>query len=397
MGGAAATLRTDRLSNDVYPKLPGLTPETARDILPPPVSIKTTPSRREFRARSSSTTLYAYSLKYEFLRSDPSYGELQTLVGFYAKHGGPFDTWLFDDEDDNSASGDSFAVGDGATPSFQLLRSQGEFIEPVFDINGVPIVQVNGRNANLVDNSYFSMQFPDGQPYGYAPYDNASISKQWRPDFAGLYSATCFALQANDRTTAAFGLVAESGYTGGNVVGGIRGGRGGSTGWQPNTTYTVSCYAKRVNGAGWASGGISPAWNSGPRNLITVSNPPLTSNWQRYVFTYEWGDAVEANGRLYLRTEIDDTVAGDVLLIDGLQVVYGYDVLPYSGGREAYTIDGSGLVTFPVAPDVGTLLTWYGKFYRRCRFSDQKLSVSKFMQRLFSAGSVKFQTVPNGS
>jgi uncharacterized protein (TIGR02217 family) len=126
------------MSSAVYPTLPGLAFGLQRSVLPPPVQVRTTPSRREFRALDATIPLYQYSLIYEFLRSRAALAELQTLVGFYNARGGAFDSFLFIDPDDTTVTAQLFGTGDGATMAFQLVRSFGGFAEAVTDLNGAP-------------------------------------------------------------------------------------------------------------------------------------------------------------------------------------------------------------------------------------------------------------------
>ncbi len=132
------------MSNLVYPTLPGLTHGQVRTIMPPPVQIRTTPARREYRARDAQLPRYGYTLPYEFLRSSAAAAELQTLVGFYNLHGGPFDTFLFLDKEDSTATLAPFGTGDGTKVAFQALRPFGGFSEPVDAFIGTPTVYVNG-------------------------------------------------------------------------------------------------------------------------------------------------------------------------------------------------------------------------------------------------------------
>lgn len=132
------------MSNAVYPALPGLEWPQGRTVLPPPVTIRTTPAQREYRARDALLPRYLYRLSYEFLRASARGSDLQTLVGFYNAHGGPFDTWLYSDPDDSTATDAPFGVGDGATTVFQALRPFGGFSEGVDAFNGTPTVKVNG-------------------------------------------------------------------------------------------------------------------------------------------------------------------------------------------------------------------------------------------------------------
>ena len=131
----------------VYPTLPGLDFGVSRQVMPPPVAIRTTPSQREYRGRDSSFVRYSYELIYSFLRSSATWNELQTLVGFYNLVGGPFDSFLFTDPDDSVAAGVQFAVGDGATTVFQLTRPYGGFAEAIYDFNGPLNIYDNGSNV----------------------------------------------------------------------------------------------------------------------------------------------------------------------------------------------------------------------------------------------------------
>jgi hypothetical protein len=135
------------VGNLVYPTLAGLDFGVSRVAMAPPVAIKTTPSLREFRARNSNYVRYSYSLAYEFLRTRGSWTELQTIVGFYNLVGGPFDSFLFNDPDDNTATAEQFAVGNGSATVFQLVRAYGGFAEAVYDFNGAVAIFDNGSNV----------------------------------------------------------------------------------------------------------------------------------------------------------------------------------------------------------------------------------------------------------
>ena len=135
------------MSQLIFPALPGLAWPVARNVIAPPVKIKTTPSRRTFRARDSSTPLYDYALPFEFLRIRAAYAEWQTLMGFFNKVGGPFDDFLFDDLDDNTCTAELMATGDGTSTVFQLARSLGGFLEPLYGVNGTPTFTVAGSGV----------------------------------------------------------------------------------------------------------------------------------------------------------------------------------------------------------------------------------------------------------
>lgn len=78
--------------------------------------------------------LWSYEVSFSLLRAGEAYAEWQALAGFFnsvmATPGGVFQ---FDDPNDNSIAGQPVASGDGATTSFQLVRSLGGFAEPVLN------------------------------------------------------------------------------------------------------------------------------------------------------------------------------------------------------------------------------------------------------------------------
>lgn len=137
------------MSNEVYPALPGLAFGVRRNVIAPPVTIKTTPSQREYRARDATLPRYRYTIVYEFLRSDATFAELQAIVGFFNRHGGSFDDFRFTDPDDNAVTANAFGVGNGSNKVFQILRTFGNFSEPVRDLNGAPLIYVNGALRTL--------------------------------------------------------------------------------------------------------------------------------------------------------------------------------------------------------------------------------------------------------
>lgn len=132
------------MSNAIYPTFPGLSFGAQRAVIAPPVTIRTTPSQREYRARDATLPRYAYTLDYEFLRSSAVFPELQALAGFFNARGGRFDSFLFNDTDDNAAVAQLFGAGNAALVAFQLMRSFGGFAEQVNDLNGAPSIYVNG-------------------------------------------------------------------------------------------------------------------------------------------------------------------------------------------------------------------------------------------------------------
>jgi hypothetical protein len=56
------------------------------------------------------------------------------------------------------------------------------------------------------------------------------------------------------------------------------------------------------------------------------------------------------------------------------------------------TVSSTGVLTFSTAPAAGHSLTWTGNYYRRCRFTDPKMSAEKFMANLWNSRKVQFMS-----
>ena len=130
------------MSNNLFPTLPGIAWPVMRAVMAPPVMVKTTPSQREFRARDSTIPRYRYTLAFEFLRPDAALLEWQTLLGFYNLQGGPFDDFIFVDQADNTVTNQTIGIGDGASTQFQLARTLGGFLDPIYAPNGTQVIKV---------------------------------------------------------------------------------------------------------------------------------------------------------------------------------------------------------------------------------------------------------------
>ncbi len=121
------------------------------------------------RARFSLFTYptHSYELPFSYLRTD-SNAEWQTLAGFINSVNGPVQLFGYTDPDDNTVANQEFAVGDGATLGpFQLVRSLGGFVEPVFLINGNPTIKVSGTpTTNWTVDAYGRVTFTSGNAPG---------------------------------------------------------------------------------------------------------------------------------------------------------------------------------------------------------------------------------------
>lgn len=107
-------------------------------------------SQRELRASFVSYPLYKISLSYEVLRAAAAYTEIQQLIGFFNARSGSFDTFYYQDPDDNAATDVSIGPAASGQLAYTALKSYGGFIEPIGAFNGNPTnVKVNGVTKAL--------------------------------------------------------------------------------------------------------------------------------------------------------------------------------------------------------------------------------------------------------
>lgn len=136
------------MSSLVFPTLPGLEWNVGRSPIFS-TTRRASVSGRLFTAQNYAFPRYKYTLSYSVLRQGGSYNELQQIVGLFNQVGGDFDTFLWTDPDDNATTAQSLGVGDGSNKLFQLVRTWGSYVEPVYDVNGAPALYVNGTLKTL--------------------------------------------------------------------------------------------------------------------------------------------------------------------------------------------------------------------------------------------------------
>jgi hypothetical protein len=174
---------------------------------------------------------------------------------------------------------------------------------------------------NVLANPSFEVLASGLRPAGYDYYDNGASTTQFlRP--AGRTAGYAFGLGLVSGSTTAFGLKSSFDVVSGqDVAGRVPGG------WQPFGRYVVSWWAKKVAGAGFA--GMRLAWNVAPQSTAVLSNPALTTSWQRYAMLITWGAAVETSvGGLFVSVD-GLAAAGDAIHIDDLMVQDGDTLADY--------------------------------------------------------------------
>lgn len=131
------------MSTSVFPALAGLEYPVTWTPMAGKTLVQTSVSGKENRAALWTYPRRRYTLSYNFLRDD-SNNEFRQLVAFFLARQGSYDSFLFNDVDDNSVSTQQIGVGDGTTVQFQLVRPFGGFSEPILAPNVVSNLKVNG-------------------------------------------------------------------------------------------------------------------------------------------------------------------------------------------------------------------------------------------------------------
>ena len=121
--------------------------------------------------------LYEFEVGFEALASDaasnPGLGaqSLQAVMGLYLQCGGSYGAFLYVDPNDNAATNQTLATGDGATTQFTFLRSIGAGADSDFYVTGVTGVAVNG-----VAVSNWSLIAPNLLAFTSPPASSATIA-----------------------------------------------------------------------------------------------------------------------------------------------------------------------------------------------------------------------------
>jgi len=144
------------MSTQIFPALPGLG-----------WSVKRTPvwkTRKQESISGKRTSIadwsfprWEWEITFDFLRqagtgqqsasfAGASYAEFASLAGFFNLRSGAFDSFLYQDADDNTVVNQTIGTGDGSTTLFQLVRAFGGFVEPIYAPTNISAVFVNGIN-----------------------------------------------------------------------------------------------------------------------------------------------------------------------------------------------------------------------------------------------------------
>jgi uncharacterized protein (TIGR02217 family) len=164
------------MSNAVFPALAGLGWTVKRS----PVwktRLQESISGKEVRIADWSFPRWQWQLSFDFLRGDPVNAEFQALAGFFNQRQGMFDSFLYQDADDNSVTAQPVGVGDGSTASFQMIRSFGNFVELILaPIPSSASIFVNGILSNSANVFPWGSTTAGLLSFGSAPATGAAIT-----------------------------------------------------------------------------------------------------------------------------------------------------------------------------------------------------------------------------
>lgn len=161
----------------VFPSLPGLAYPVKKSIDWGNGFKWDALSGKRVRAPTRSVPTYSYEVAFNFLRSDTINAELQALQGFVNALQGGSGAFLYQDADDNAVTAQGFGTGDGASPTFQLVRTFGGFAEPVF-APVTPITQVTVAGSPT---SAYTVGNYGAITFNSAPANNAALA--WTGSF----------------------------------------------------------------------------------------------------------------------------------------------------------------------------------------------------------------------
>jgi len=134
---------------------------------------------------------YRYKLSFTVLRQTTGFTEFSTLVGFFNARNGSFDSFLYTDPDDNTVTAQVLGIGDGSNKLFQLVRTFGGFVEPVYDANSAPLIYWDGVLKTL--GTHYTLGATGQVTFVAAP--GAGVVVTWSGTY---YRRMCFAQDTAD-------------------------------------------------------------------------------------------------------------------------------------------------------------------------------------------------------
>src|SRR3954462_2704892 len=335
-----------------------------------------TPLSRRGETRISTTPYATWNFELTFPLVPGTFNDgttyLNQLVGFYLQMQGQANSFLLDGPQDNTipaASPATFGLGDGTTKAFQLTRPIGGYADIIQNVNGTPVLYMNGTNItphNLI-------------------FDSDGTSGTWTGDPLLVFSSTGGAVTGGKWT-----------YTGTGAASTFRNKKSQVINVVPGTVMTLSGYidASHISAPGGGQGlPFVGVWDvTRVTNYAGAFQSVGTNGRVSATFTVPGGvTSVVAT----IETDNVTVANGQPLVFSDLQLEAGSTATAYqSTNVTGYSIDSLGVVTFNTAPANSTVLAWSGKYYFRCRFSDDSLSeLTQIFTNIWQVASIKFQSI----
>lgn len=366
-------------------------------------------SGRTYAASNWSYPSWRYRLKYEVLRARPTLTEMQQLAAFFNQMQGMYDTFYYDDPDDDSVTGQPMGIGDGVTKTWQLIRSFGGYVEPVLALNGNPVVFYNSGDWRGTE-SYYA-----GSRTNLAKYseDYTQVSA-WAPGNGTLVAAgsgiptpsgTVTAGKLTEGSTLAqhfmslVGFVTTAGqqYTysvfvkaGSGTARGVKVQPGSASTFSAQSYVTVNPSTGVITGAG--------------TDAVAYGSVAYPNGWYRVWVTATATASAAVGNVVVLTSSLSSTTA--IYTGDGTGSAYVWgsqfetgtvtNYIPTgsaTASKTDFTVGTNGQITFTTAPPSGVSMAWSGKFYWVCQFLSDSLDFSQFMRQFWELGQLDFETI----
>lgn len=136
-------------------------------------------SGRNVRNAMMEYPIWTFELTYDYLPDRPlSMGQtnLRTLMGFFLSRQGGFDTFKFLDVDDHIVIGQEIAIGDGVSVQCSIVRSLGNFVEPVGQLDTDEDYTFYADGTPLVEGVDYSITMPNQLVFVTAPAEGVVIT-----------------------------------------------------------------------------------------------------------------------------------------------------------------------------------------------------------------------------
>lgn len=403
------------MSGLVYPaSLPGLTFNNTRT----PhfnTGVQAALSKKESRIAYQQYVWYSFELQYSVLRDNVTPSDLQALEGLFIQMGGQFDTFLYSDPTFNTVALMKFATTDGVSQNYQITATYQNVGGPggaelVQNFNGTPVVYIDryGTLNELMSAASRTQQLLQSQTIDNASWTKTNVTITPNATTGPDGTATMDAIVESTATNVAhtvsqavtvasttnltmtlsafvrvgarnFGYLQMTEASGGSIA----------TVWFNVSTGAVGTITTGANWSG-VSATITP---TGVNSIYRVTLTATKTNAATSI-TCAYSTATADNSLTY--TGASSTVAGYGW---GFQFELGSQATMYLTTTTTtvtqldYTLGATGIIATTAVLAAAAALLWSGSFFYRCRFSDDTMTVTQFMNKLWKNAKVNFEQV----